>query len=433
MQKVEKIKKEYSEKGNHSLLTVLFFYNSIVVLWPILFNSVSFLKSKSIYVALCVLIIAFVYAIMQRNLRLDKKCVVFPMLFIIWGLFSYALNEDTRSQMQTPMYWSLTQTLPAFMLIFSAKDYKSIFKNFLKVSYYMIPLYVIAINLADYYKIEVGYMVLSYALLPFVLITMQDMFKKVTRKNLIFFLIGLVTIVLKGARGALLCIIVAVILNTLFSVNGKKKYFSFILLTAFAIFLATPMYNDALLELSSFLQRHDMSSRTITKLANDEIQDDNGRSMYADAAIEWIKKAPVIGYGLCGDRVLIGRSLNANPSYPHNLLLELMMQLGTLGAVFFFWFFFKTLYVLIKVRDQYLKMIIMSTIPVVFVKLFLSSTYVAEIPFFMLLAIAFSMTRKRLKEINGNMSESKNAATQGDEVKTEEKFFDKIKEDLEND
>ena len=78
-------------------------------------------------------------------------------------------------------------------------------------------------------------------------------------------------------------------------------------------------------------------------------------------------------------------------------------------------------------------MIIMSTIPVVFVKLFLSSTYVAEIPFFMLLAIAFSMTRKRLKEINGNMSESKNAATQGDEVKTEEKFFDKIKEDLEND
>jgi len=122
MQKVEKIKKEYSEKGNHSLLTVLFFYNSIVVLWPILFNSVSFLKSKSIYVALCVLIIAFVYAIMQRNLRLDKKCVVFPMLFIIWGLFSYALNEDTRSQMQTPMYWSLTQTLPAFMLIFSAKD-----------------------------------------------------------------------------------------------------------------------------------------------------------------------------------------------------------------------------------------------------------------------------------------------------------------------
>ncbi|MBR5272798.1 MAG: hypothetical protein IKU25_05320, partial [Clostridia bacterium] len=176
MQKVEKIEKVYSEKGNHSLLTVLFLYNSIVVLWPILFNLISFVKTKNIYAALGILCICLVYAIMQRNLHLDKKCVVFPILFIIWGLFSYAFNENTRAQMQTPIYWSLSQTLPAFMLIFSAKDYKSIFGNFLKASYYMIPLYVFAIMLADYYKIEVGYMVLSYALLPFVLVVMQDMF-----------------------------------------------------------------------------------------------------------------------------------------------------------------------------------------------------------------------------------------------------------------
>ena len=406
MQKVEKIEKVYSEKGNHSLLTVLFLYNSIVVLWPILFNAVPFIKSKNIYAALGILCITLVYAIMQRNLHLDKKCVVFPMLFIIWGLFSYALNENTRAQLQTPIYWSLSQTLPAFMLIFSAKDYKSVFENFLKASYYMIPLYVIAITLADYYKIEVGYMVLSYALLPFVLVAMQDMFKKATRKNTIFFIIGLTTIILKGARGALLCIIIGVILNTLFSVNGKKRYFSFILLTAVAVFLATPMYNDALLDLSSFLQEHDISSRTITKLANDEIQDDNGRSNFAGAAVKWIKEAPVIGYGLCGDRVLIGRTLNMKPNYPHNLLLELMMHMGALGAVFFLWFLFKTLYVLIKVRDQYLKMIIMSMIPVVFVKLFLSSTYVAEIPFFMLLAIAFSINGKRMREINEAPRES---------------------------
>ncbi|MBR5478624.1 MAG: O-antigen ligase family protein, partial [Clostridia bacterium] len=275
----------------------------------------------------------------------------------------------------------------------------------LKASYYMIPLYVFAIMLADYYKIEVGYMVLSYALLPFVLVVMQDMFRKTTRKNLIFFLIGLITIILKGARGALLCIIVGVILNTLFSVNGKKRYFSFILLTVVAVFLATPMYNDALLDLSSFLQEHDISSRTITKLANDEIQDDNGRSSFAGAAVDWIKKAPVIGYGLCGDRVLIGRTLNTKPNYPHNLLLELMMHLGALGAVFFLWFLIRVLYVLVKVRDQYLKMIIMSIIPVVFVKLFLSSTYVAEIPFFMLLAIAFSVNGKRIKEINETTDE----------------------------
>ena len=270
----------------------------------------------------------------------------------------------------------------------------------------MIPLYVIAINLADYYKMDVGYMVLSYALLPFVLVTMQELFRKVSRKNLIFFLIGLITILLKGARGALLCIIVAFILNTLFSVNGKKKYFSFILLTAVAIFLATPMYNDALLELSSFLQRNDMSSRTITKLANDEIQDDNGRSRFADAAIEWIKESPAIGYGLCGDRVLIGRTLRLPPNYPHNVFLELMMHMGALGAVFFVWFLFKVLYILVKVRDQYLKMIIMSMVPVVFVKLFLSSTYVAEISFFMLLAIAFSVTGKRIKQINAAPQES---------------------------
>lgn len=403
---IEKKKVENDGKTNLRVLSVLLLYNTIVVLWPLFFFNVSLIKRYNVYAAMGSLILVAGYSVLKYGIKISQRSLLLPALFLIWLLITYIFNVDARVNLINPFYWLVIQCLPAYVLLYGIKDYKKLIEVFTKISYIVLLFYFVVYVLCEFSDIDINRMVVSYAMLPFILFVIQEMMNKVTLKNFLFFLGSSLVMLIKGCRGGLLCIVVLLILNLIVPANKKRNGVILLLAILLCAFMSSSYYSVAINKLNEFLLDNNIYSRTVTQLVEDEIQDDNGRSVYADAAIEGIKNSPPWGYGLCGDRSVLGEILVTKANYPHNVFLELVLQMGYVGVGFFVWMIYKVIYILTKVKDQYLKMFIFVLIPLSFVKLMLSSTYVAEIPFFMLLAILFSVSDRRIDEINKAVEEA---------------------------
>ena len=390
---------QYKENGNNLILCALMLYNTIIVLWPIIFCNVPVIMRQNVRVAVFFVVMTAFYAILRYGISLGMKSIIFPWFYLLLFAISYAVNEKANSEMNMPLYWLTTQSLPAYILLYNISDYKKLFNLLVKISYPVIVFYVIGYIMGEIFSLDIGHMVVSYAMLPFALFIIQDFFRKKSVYNIIFMIISLILIFVKGGRGTLLCALSLFFLNLLFSVNGKVRVGLILVFAIGVVGIYSQFYYTALDSISEYLQSKNIYSRTVDKLVEDEIDDDNGRSDFWGAAIEGIKESPVIGHGICGDRIYIGEALNREANYPHSIVLELGLQFGIFGLMFFVYIIIRIIRILRMEKNTYLRIFLLSLIPAALIKLFLSSTYIAEIPFFMLLAIIFSWKPKAIEKV----------------------------------
>lgn len=145
--------------------------------------------------------------------------------------------------------------------------------------------------------------------------------------DLLIAAIGVVMILLGGARGPLLGIIIFCVLYIMMTTAESKhkiRNILLVLLVGGGLFI---YYRPILNLFATVLDSLNISSRTITKLLEGSISEDNGRSEIWDGAINMIKANP-FGYGAMGARNGLYRIHYVG--HPHNFFIEILIDYGVI-------------------------------------------------------------------------------------------------------
>lgn len=171
-------------------------------------------------------------------------------------------------------------------------------------------------------------------------------------------------IVLVGSRGGLLgatvTLLILLIINKLAAMPKSrenilpnyKKLFLFFIGAAVFYFIYEP------------LQKVFMNRIIGTTFENDEIYI-SGRESYYSAALSMIEEKPLVGYGINSFSAHTGRI------YPHNLFLEMTVEVGMIGAGIFLAFLIFSAWLLIKLRTS--QLFIFSGLPLYMILVHMSS------------------------------------------------------------
>ncbi|KEF38877.1 lipid A core-O-antigen ligase-like enyme [Schinkia azotoformans MEV2011] len=237
------------------------------------------------------------------------------------------------------------------------------------------------------YSMSFGYDMMLPAIV-FLYYTMR--YKKVL--HLALTVLCIFMILLAGSRAPLLWIMVFFTVMLIRSfVNSKVKVFWGL----FAPFLLLGLINlnNIIRFIAVFLQQQGITARSIDMLLSGTMSDDNGRKDIYDIAIRMIKNSDFFGYGLYGDRYVIGNYYYWG--YPHNIFLEILITFGVvIGGLLIFFMLYNIVRTLIKCKDQYWMDLFLIFL-VCSLKLLLSYSYWYVPEFWAAIAVVYSWNRQQ--------------------------------------
>lgn len=190
-------------------------------------------------------------------------------------------------------------------------------------------------------------MVFAYGLcLPLCIIIAQR-----SKHDLPYILVGLFCLLFAGTRGPIVCIAVAYVLASLIKETKPVKFLmnlfiGIILLCCLLTGIFTEILKSTLEIISNVT---DTPLRILDHLNAGELSDSSGRDNIAATIREAISHRFFIGYGIGGDRYILGYSRShKDPSLPltetycHNIALELFISLGViLGTIVLLWILYR--------------------------------------------------------------------------------------------
>lgn len=268
--------------------------------------------------------IYFLLALKDVLVREYKLIIIIYGISTIIFLMNIILFPQNADGIKSIVFDFFFICLPCFIYSFSINDLDVLYNTFERTGS-IVLFFGLLISFLDFFnKIDIGTysMTLSYYLLIPSLIYLYKFLNKISIKNLILFLMSLVSVSLLGARGPILSIAVYTIIYLLKIISGKNSikktiiYFFLIILLLFGLIF----YKEILLLINNILIKYNIYSRTINLLLNENVHL-SGREYLYTGAIELISKHPIIGIGIAGDRYYLG-------GYVHNLFLEILLDFG---------------------------------------------------------------------------------------------------------
>ena len=208
-------------------------------------------------------------------------------------------------------------------------DYSVLYRYLVNMSYIVaVPMFLVLICLLtgvmhsfnnDTYSMSLGYS----CLIPAILLSKE--ISKNNRYAFFGFLVLLISIVLLGSRGPLIGIGMFYLYFSVRSLIQKKKYIKAMILV-FATIVMLLVYKPLMITVNTLLANKDMYSRTVALLAGEGDFMADRDDIYG-IVIDGIKMEPFKIRGINAEYVIID-------SYVHNIVLELVYQLGVvLGGV----------------------------------------------------------------------------------------------------
>ncbi|AFQ45941.1 O-antigen ligase family protein [Desulfosporosinus meridiei] len=319
----------------------------------------------------------------------------------LYGVFNYIFRPD--------------RALYAYFMVRLVNDPKQLLKNLKSISYILVVYglykFANAMRVGSWLALTAnGYEELSYSMsfgYDMMLPSMVFLYYAMKDKELwhwVLSIMCLFMILVAGSRAPLLWILVffTVMLIRGFMTSKVKVIWG---LTVPAFLLIYLKLEDLIGLLVIFLQSHGISARSINMLLAGSIGDDNGRAAIYEMSIELLKNMGHFGYGLYGDRYVIGNYYFWG--YPHNIFLEILLTFGVLGGgLLIFFLLYHCVRTLIKCRDEdWLDLFLIFL--VCSLKLLLSDSYWYVPEFWAAIAVVYSWNRQqkisskeRMKQIN---------------------------------
>lgn len=231
-----------------------------------------------------------------------------------------------------------------FSLLDDPEDIFKIFKVFAYMDFFFLLLVQLLPAISKGYWEDVNYLgkmvqrsySLSFGyemLLPAVLL-LYFYIREKKGITLVLSLVGFITILINGSRGALVIPIIFVVLMIISNIIDSKDMSRKAIKIAGIIFLGIilALFGNVLLSVSmDFLSSIDLESRTLQMLVSGDISNDTGRSLIWARVIYAIQNSGLFGYGVYGDRPFV--SPIHYVGYSHNILLELVASFGVIGVI----------------------------------------------------------------------------------------------------
>ena len=249
----------------------------------------------------------------------------------------------------------------------------------------------------------------AYSILPALLFLIGSLVEnKTSKKSIVYALtaiIGLILLVHYGTRGPLVfAVLFAVVLIAKRAIDQYRMKGAVIVAIAAISGIMLLMLAEGLL--SQWANDHTSASRIFYYLGRGEFFANSGRDWIAEASLKIIQENPN-GVGIGGDRVLLaearGRGLaTVAGSYPHNILLELIMQYGiALGVIIIVLLAVLIVFTLIK-NETLSFSLVLALVFCGLAPLFLSSSYIIWPYFWGLLAVCASCLERLVSSVGNH-------------------------------
>ena len=232
-----------------------------------------------------------------------------------------------------------------------------------------------------------SYMHRAYVLLPQLLVVIVELFKKANPLNVLTVIAGIVILMMCGNRGSVLLLFLFILFCILFISEKKRNigiYAGIISVFAVAIYYFKSL-SDVLMMLFS---RFGMSSRVLARLSEGTFFTSSGRDIITKKLWTAILEKPILGYGLTSDRTFV-------ESYAHNFAFELWMSFGLIaGTILLIVIAYIVVKSLVKTKEKTSKAFLFMLICIGLLKLFISSSFLEEGLFFMMLGACVAFLRQ---------------------------------------
>ncbi|WP_313346635.1 O-antigen ligase family protein [Sedimentibacter sp.] len=333
--------------------------------------------------------IIFIYALpvalKRNNLKLILTYVAAALVFLI----NYLNFTENREYIEILIFPFFFTCLPSFIFCYSIYNL-NVFGRIMKKSSNVMTVFGIIIAVMVFLgKASVGSysMTLSYYILIPAVIYLDQLMDKFTLKYFFSFLILVIIILTLGARGPILCAIIFIVLKFFKKkkILNRKNIFQYTLIVALITILLIN-YRNILISLNGFLIEKGINSRSIHLFLESGVHLSGRENIYY-SILSAIYTNPILGLGLAGDRVITG-------SYSHNIFLELLLDFGVfVGLILIFILFLLIIRALmIKDNEKYDMIIIWFSLG--FVHLFISSSYLVDIKFWIFLGLILNIITK---------------------------------------
>lgn len=363
---------------------------SIIIYFPVLLMPFFTEKKRKVYdfgVLLISLILGFAITILAHPEYRDW------FNHSLYGVFNYVLKPY--------------RAIYAYFVIRICDNPKEILKN-LKVVAFILLIYGLyrfknAMQVGYWLTLtEGGYRQLSYSMdfgYDMMLSTIIFLYYAMVDKKIIYMVISVISVILilvAGSRAPLLWI--AVFFCIMVIRNYIKSRYKLIWGMCIPICLLIYVNLEKIMMfVISMFDRFGISSRSLQMLLLGTLGDDNGRKEIFNIAIDMIKNSDFLGYGLYGDRYVIGNYYYWG--YPHNIFLEILITFGVvLGGTLIVLLIYYIFKMLLKCKDEHWRDVFLIFM-VSSLKLLLSFSYLYVAEFWALIAIMYTWNLKR-KKIN---------------------------------
>lgn len=393
MENIKKIK--FNSELMFRILILFFWTKETIVSFIIsAFYKVPYLKIIAPYINIFLLIFLTLLSLPYILKKIKIIDILGYLCFVAFLVISPLLFKETQDVFKSNLKVILGSAVPLYFLGVSYSH--TIHKKDL---FYGSVIGIIIVFIYQIYcllngrVLENDNMYAAYYTLPSVLYLFYYSFERNGVLNWIFSIIGLFLLFAFGTRGAILSLFIFVILNilpkikTIKTMTGKIAS-SILIIVLIIIFSSQKIMMSLISGLSSFFSEIGFSTRIFDMFINGELTLSEGRNKITEQIVVGIKNNPVFGYGILGDRIITGGS------YAHNIILELWCQFGIIfGTVFLLSVLFIVFYAMSKTKiKEDLKFIIL-LVCLVFVKLFLSSSYLIEPYFYFLIGVCIHSIR----------------------------------------
>ena len=356
----------------------------------------SFLLTPVTYILMAILGILFCY---RYSFKL--KTFFFTFIFFFFGVvLSLLLYTPIRTIIySSPIDLVYSPVNKLFYFCFPAmggmmilSDYDILFNKMKIWSEITISLGILCYILVFFVSGQnLQYMVFSYfMLLPICVCFAHARFNK-NKIDLILGIIGSFCILMCGARGACVSLLLYFVLQEVSVFSRKVDIRVFIRFLAFIILglIIILFYTEILKSFVFLFDKLGVNSRFIQKLLTDKFFEDSARTQISSAIWTGLKNNP-LGYGIFGDRYVIGTYNYGNYTYAHNIITEFLCDFGYVGGaillIVLFALILKSIIFSKSIQERFL---IITLLPYGLFQLLFSSSYLENLVFFAILGMCY--------------------------------------------
>ncbi len=365
-----------------------------------------------IYILFGVIVFLGISRLINRLIN-NKFVIIVVVTIVISSLITILFKSSATIFLLNVHFKFLILTLPWIIVSSGLRDYYQFYKYLyfssfiILISFFLIYL-INPQNIFQEYSYNQDH---AYLLLVPAIVFIDSSYYEKKFSSFIFLFITAITLVLIGARGPVLSLILFFLIILIVNIKKGNPILFFLSITTFFILVLIIMNSFGIVNhLIEFARKNGLSSRVLERIIEGNFLIDKTRVELYSIGINIMFSNPLLGTGIGYERILIWRNIGSinNISdaigwYPHNIFLEIFLHYGILiGLSLIFLFFYSLNSIYRNKINKIEKRVLLIFIGIGFIPFLFSGSYIESSNFFFLLGLIIyqyntsSLTKRNL-------------------------------------